>query len=70
MAKGKSIKGKGGVNSGNESYIINGRGEISRVELVKEINKGLHPDTHVIVRNGVEYARNNPNTSKLDNIND
>jgi hypothetical protein len=71
MAKGQSINGNGGGrNGGNESYTITGRGTVSRSNLIREINNGQHPDTHVVVRNGIEYARNNPNSNKPDNIND
>ena len=71
MAKGSSINGNGdGQNGGNNSYTITGRGEVSRAQLVREVKQGLHPDTHVYKRDGVEYARNNPNQDKPDNIND
>lgn len=71
MAKGSSISGNGGgAGGGNESYTIKGRGTVARKTLVNEVKQGLHPDTHVYERNGVEYARNNPNHDKPDNIND
>lgn len=71
MAKGGSISGNGGGDSGgNESYTIKGRGVVSRTKMVKEVKQGLHPDTHVINVNGVKYARNNPNNNKPDNIDD
>lgn len=70
MAKGSSINGNGGKNSGNDSYTITGRGEVNRKTLVREVKEGKHPDTHIYKRNGVEYARNNPNHDKPDNINE
>lgn len=71
MAKGSSINGNGGGrNGGNASYTIIGRRTVSRSQLVREVNQGRHPDTHVVNVNGVDYARNNPNSSKPDNIND
>lgn len=71
MAKGSSINGNGGgAGGGNESYTITGRGEVSREQLVDEVKQGMHPETHVYEINGVEYARNNPNCNKPDNIND
>lgn len=71
MAKGSSINGNGSNNgSGNESYTIIGRGEVSRSQLVREVQQGQHPDTHIYERNGVQYARNNPNCDLPDNIND
>ncbi len=71
MARGKSINGNGGGNGGgNTSYTIAGRGDVSRAKMVREVKEGKHPDTHVYERNGVEYARNNPNHDVPDNIND
>ncbi|ELA8363018.1 DUF3892 domain-containing protein [Vibrio alginolyticus] len=71
MAKGSSIKGNGGGSKGgNSSYTVIGRGTVSRSKLVKEVKLGRHPDTHIINLYGVEYARNNPNKIKSDNIND
>lgn len=68
MAKGSSIKGNG--NNRNDSYTIKGRGVVSRPKLINEIKNGLHPDTHIYKRNGVNYARNNRNPNRPDNIND
>ncbi|WP_279147207.1 DUF3892 domain-containing protein [Photobacterium carnosum] len=65
MAKGKNING-----NGDGSYTIIGRGVVARPTLIKEVKEGKHPDTHVYKRNGVEYARNNPNNNVPDNIND
>lgn len=71
MAKGRSINGNGGgKGGGNESYTITGRGEVSRRQMVAEIKQGKHPDSHVYKINGKEYARNNRNQNKPDNIND
>ncbi|EHR4992581.1 DUF3892 domain-containing protein [Vibrio parahaemolyticus] len=74
MAKGSSINGNGGNGNGNgngnDSYTITGRGEISRAQLIREVKQGKHPDTHIYKRNGVEYARNNPNHDRPDNINE
>lgn len=71
MAKGSSINGnKDGKNGRNDSYKINGRGNVSRNKLVKEVKQGKHPDTHIVKINGIEYPRNNPNKDKPDNIND
>ena len=71
MARGKNINGNGGGDGGgNTSYTIAGRGKVPRAKLVKEIKQGKHPDTHILKRGGVEYARNNPNQDKPDNINE
>jgi len=69
MAKGASINGNSSNGEGNNSYTVKGRGEVSRAQMVREVKQGQHPDTHVYKRNGVEYARNNPNHDKPDNIN-
>jgi len=71
MAKGSSINGNGGGDGGgNDSYTIAGRGDVSRAKLVREVKQGKHPDTHVMKVGGVEYARNNPNHDRPDNINE
>ncbi|QUM81698.1 DUF3892 domain-containing protein [Moritella sp. 5] len=71
MAKGKSINGNCDGNGGaNSSYTVKGRGVVTRSKLVKEVKQGKHPDTHIYKRNGVEYARNNPNHNVPDNIDD
>lgn len=71
MAKGSSINGNGGgKNGGNESYTVTGRGDVSRAKMVREVEQGRHPDTHVVEVNGKKYARNNPNHNRPDNIND
>jgi len=71
MAKGSSINGNGGGNGGgNDGYTIKGRGVVSRVKFIKEVKKDMHPDTAIYKRNGVEYARNKPNSDKPDNINE
>ncbi|KXO06441.1 hypothetical protein AKG98_3180 [Moritella sp. JT01] len=67
MAKGKSINGNCDANS---SYTVKGRGVVTGSKLVKEVKQGRHPDTHIYKRNGVEYARNNPNHKVPDNIDD
>ncbi len=71
MAKGSSINGNAdGKNGSNKSYTVAGRGKVTRAKMVSEIKKGQHPDTHVLKVDGVEYARNNPNHNKPDNIDD
>jgi hypothetical protein len=71
VAKGSSINGNAdGENGSNKSYSVKGRGNVSRPIMVKEVKQGKHPDTHVLKVNGVEYARNNPNHNKPDNIDD
>ncbi len=40
-----------------------------RKQVVKEIKQDKHPDAHVVKINGREYARDNPDYSKKDNVN-
>ena len=37
--------------------------------VVAEIKRGEHPDAHVVKIEGREYARDNPDRSKSDNVN-
>ncbi len=64
------IKGKNdGPGGRNEHYDIGGRKDVPRRKLVAEIKRDEHPDAHVYKRNGREYARDNPDSSKADNVN-
>lgn len=65
----KNIRGNGdGKNGENQSYTILGRGVVSRTELIKEVEQGRHPDFHIYERNGVEYVRADPDSSKQNNV--
>lgn len=69
MAKSSSITGNGdGSNGENQSYKINGRGNVSRRQLVNEVKQGAHTGVHIIEVNKTEYVRANPNSKLLDNI--
>ena len=69
MAKIGSIKGQSdGENGENDSYVIRGRGEVPRQQLVKEVESGLHPDYHIYHRGGEDYVRSNPNGKDGDNV--
>lgn len=71
MAKASSISGnEDGYNGENQSYTIHGRGVVSREQLAREVNYGMHQGVHTIEVNGTEYVRANPNNCKLDNIDD
>ena len=64
------IKGRrDGPGGRNEHYDIGKRKNVPRKEIVQEIEAGLHPDAHVIKVNGKKYARDNPDSSKKDNVN-
>ncbi len=58
-----------GPGGRNESYDIGKRKNIPRKTVVKEIKRGIHPDSHTVKVNGQEYARDNPDSSKIDNVN-
>jgi len=64
------IKGKNdGPGGRNEHYDIGKRKNISRAKVVSEIKQGKHPKNHVVKVKGREYARDNPDPSKKDNVN-
>lgn len=58
--------GKGGRN---ESYQIGTRKQVSRKRAVKEVEAGDHPGAHVVKVNRQKYVRDNPDSSKKDNVN-
>ncbi|MGY4025890.1 hypothetical protein ACW5WQ_07985 [Aeromonas rivuli] len=65
----KNIRGNGdGPNGENQTYTIPGRGVVSRRELTREIEQGKHPDFHNYERDGIDYARANPDGAKSNNI--
>ncbi len=64
------IKGNNdGLGGRNETYRIGNRPRVKRAEVVKEIKQGKHPDAHVYKINEREYARDNPDNTKSDNVN-
>lgn len=64
------IKGRGdGPGGRNEHYDIGSRKNVPRRTVVAEIRRGEHDDAHVVVINNREYARDNPDRSKADNVN-
>lgn len=68
----KNIKGNhDGLNGGNETYNIQGRGiNIPREIIVKEISQGKHP-SHIITEiNGKKYVKAKPNSKADDNVNE
>lgn len=65
----KIIGNNDGPGGRNDTYKIGPRKEVPRVEAVKEVKAGKHPDAHVVKVNGREYVRDNPDTSKRDNVN-
>lgn len=64
------IKGNNdGPNGRNESYKIGSREHVTRLIAIQEVKSGKHPDVHVIKVSGREYVRDNPDSSKRDNVN-
>ena len=64
------IRGRNdGPGGRNEHYDIGARKNVPRRNVVAEIKRGEHSDTHVVKINDREYARDNPDHSKKDNVN-
>jgi len=58
-----------GPGGRNEHYDVGGRTNVPRRNIVAEIKRGEHPGTHVVRINDREYARDNPDGTKSDNVN-
>lgn len=58
-----------GPNGRNETYDVGNRHNVPRTQIVREINQGMHEGTHVVRINGRDYARDNPDGSTSDNVN-
>ena len=58
-----------GPGGRNETYTIGKRKNVKRKDAVKEVKQGKHPNAHIVKRNGQEYVRDNPDSSKKDNVN-
>ena len=65
----KIIGNNDGPSGRNESYKIGSRKNVSRTQVVKEVKQGKHPGAHVVKINKREYVRDNPDSSKADNVN-
>ena len=64
------IRGKNdGPGGRNEHYDVGGRKNVPRRNIIAEIKRGEHKDVHIVKVNGREYARDNPDSSKSDNVN-
>lgn len=64
------IKGNNdGPGGRNETYDIGTRKKVPRPQIVKEVDKGLHPGAHTVKVNGKKYVRDNPDHSTKDNVN-
>lgn len=58
-----------GPNRRNEHYDIGGRKNVPRRNVVAEVKRGEHEGAHIVKIRGREYARDNPDSSKHDNVN-
>ncbi len=65
----KIIGNNDGPGGRNESYKIGSRDKVPRTQAVKEVKQGKHPGAHVVKVHGREYVRDNPDSSKSDNVN-
>ncbi len=65
----KVIGNNDGPGGRNETYKIGSRPNVARRTAVKEVKQGKHADSHVIKVKNREYVRDNPDTSKKDNVN-
>ena len=65
----KIIGNNDGPGRRNETYKIGKRKEVPRVVAVKEVKQGKHPDAHIVKVNKREYVRDNPDSTKSDNVN-
>jgi hypothetical protein len=65
----KIIGNNDGPGGRNETYKIGSRPKVPRPQAVKEVEQGKHPDAHVVKINGRKYVRDNPDSSKKDNVN-
>lgn len=64
------IKGRNdGPGSRNEHYDVGARKNVPRRNIVAEIKRGEHSNAHVMTVKGREYARDNPDGTKADNVN-
>ena len=55
-------------NGANTHYRLSDGRIVTREEAVRMCRNGLLPDYRIVVVNGVEYLRDNPDTREEDNI--
>jgi len=65
----KIIGKNDGPGGRNEHYKIGKRLSVPRPQAVKEVKQGKYPGAHIVKINGREYVRDNPDSSKCDNVN-
>jgi len=69
ITMGKIRGNNDGPGGRNESYEIGPRKHVPRQVAVREVEQGKHPGNHVVEINGRKYVRDNPDSSKRDNVN-
>ena len=69
MVMNRIVGKNDGPGGRNEHYDVGKRKNVPRRNIVAEIKRGEHPDAHVVTIEGREYARDNPDRSKADNVN-
>jgi len=65
----KIVGNNDGPGGRNKTYKIGSRKEVPRAQAVREVNQGKHPGAHTVNINGRNYVRDNPDSSKRDNVN-
>ena len=65
----KIVGNNDGPSGRNETYKIGNRPTVKRTDAVKEVKQGKHPGAHIVKVNRREYVRDNPDSSKADNVN-
>lgn len=65
----KIIGKNDGPGGRNEHYKIGNRNNVSRTQAVKEVKSGKHSGAHIVTINNRDYVRDNPDSSKSDNVN-
>ena len=65
----KIVGNNDGPGGRNETYKIGSRPAVPRTQAVREVKQGEHPGTHVVKINNRDYVRDNPDSSRRDNVN-
>jgi hypothetical protein len=53
----------------DKTYDIGSRKDVSRAQVVKEIEQDKHKGAHIYKFDGIKFPRDNPDGSKKDNVN-
>lgn len=58
-----------GPGGRNEYYKNGSRKQVPRTQVVREVEPGDYPSAYTVKINGRKYVRDNPDSSKRDNVN-